>query len=182
MLCYQCRSTEKTSHLAAASAPACRKEARTCTFIGSHRLIRVSLPVLQLTEVAEHPVPPYAWPGNTATAAGGSARAAAQRDVEMGRSAAAKASAAAAPGSSNPFAGGLPAADFAPPPAARRQPGSGKVLERPPLGAISGQLDRSEAAGTSPAAAAFGRRSILPDDEDAMSPIWDAQVKHMQGS
>jgi drug/metabolite transporter (DMT)-like permease len=129
----------------------------------------------QLTEVAEHPVPPYAWPGNTAAAAGGPARAAAQRDVEMGRATTAKTKPAVAPGSSNPFAGGLPAADYAAAAAALRQPGSGEVLERPSLGAISGQSDRSESAVVSPAVAAFGRRSILSDDEDAMSPTWDAQ-------
>ena len=148
---------------------------------------------LQLIEAAEHPLAGYAWPGNGARSGSNSpAHGARPGDVEMGAATAARSAAdgaaAAAAGSkgkssSNPFAGGLPAEDLrsgsgsAQPPL-RRQPGSGggAALERMSLGAGSHQ---SDAVGASPdrAAAAFGRRSILSDD-DPLSPTWGVEVSH----
>jgi hypothetical protein len=122
---------------------------------------------VQLIEVAEHPVPPYAWPGNTSrptSNAGGS-----PRDVELGRPGAA----AGAADGSNPFVDGLAPLSAAQDPQQQlqRQAGSGGSG-----GASLGLQHPGGAAVAADTSTMFGGRGFI-DDDDPLSPTWSMLVR-----
>lgn len=122
---------------------------------------------MQLIEVAEHPMPPYAWPGNSR---GASPASGSPRDVELAKPGAGTAD------SRNPFAGGLPA----PPPPAQphlqRQASSG--VSGSSGGGASGRLQHSGAFGAE-APDVFGGHRFIEDD-DPMSPTWSMRVSTLR--